>query len=136
MLKTFLSKLHDFRYFMIAHTYVFFVNKSSYYQIRIKVTIYQLWLLTMNCGKESSQSYLAGMLQLKFYNIFTMFFPLFSKDFTDILRINYLKYIIKCLIIVKRPILYSSFIWLLIYTPINFIENVPYGKKDFFDTKF
>ena len=56
----------------------------------------------MNCGKESSQSYLAGLLQLQFYNIFTMFFPLFSKDFTDILRINYLKYVIKRLIIVKQ----------------------------------
>ena len=28
-----------------------------------------------------------ALLQLQFYNIFTMFFPLFSKDYTDILKI-------------------------------------------------
>ena len=75
-----------------------------------------------------------------------MFFPLFSKVFTDILKIYELPQIynkipkycqtlaLTTIIYQTRPIL--SPIWLLNYTPINFIENVLLGAKDSFGTKF
>ena len=75
-----------------------------------------------------------------------MFFPLCSKVLTNILKIYELpKKIKQYLNIAKhlteqqsstRPILCHNFIWLLNYTPINFIENVPLEVKQTFGTKF
>ena len=75
-----------------------------------------------------------------------MFFPLFSKVFTDILKIYELPKIYNkipkyCQTLVLTMIMYqansmSNLIWLLNYTPINFIENKQFGAKDSFGTKF
>ena len=74
-----------------------------------------------------------------------MFFPLFSKVFTNILKIYELPKINNI------PKYYQTiFLTIIIYqansmsqlhlaseiTPINFIENVPSGAKDSFGTKF
>ena len=65
-----------------------------------------------------------------------MFFPLFSKVFTNILKIYELpkiyNRILKKLLTMSstRSILCHNFIWLL-----KFIENVHLGAKDSFDTK-
>ena len=58
--------------------------KSQY----VKMT--QLWHLTVNCFKVSSQPYLAGLsfcLKSSFTIFLLMLFPLFSIVFTDILKI-------------------------------------------------
>ena len=55
------------------------------------------------------------LLQLQFYNIFT-----------NVLFIIFTNFQVKS----------STFIWLLNYTSINFIENVLLGAKDTFGTKF
>ena len=41
MLKPCFGEFNDLCYFMIAHTYVFFVCQPTYYQIQVKATIYQ-----------------------------------------------------------------------------------------------
>ena len=61
MLKTSLSKLHDFCYSMIAHTSPFFLYHPSYYQIWIKVIICETDKITiLNC-ELCPQSYLRGL---------------------------------------------------------------------------
>ena len=63
-----------------------------------------------------------------------MLFPLFSKVFTDVLKIYELPKIniipkycqtLVLAIIIYKVILCPNCIWLLNYTPITFIENVP-----------
>ena len=64
-------------------------------------------------------------------------FPLFSKVFTNNLNIYELPKIydeiskycqtLVLTIIISQTISSPNFIWLLNYTPINFIENVPLG---------
>ena len=78
------------------------------------------------------------------FTIFSLVFvPLFSKDFTDILRIYELRKIYNkmpkyCKKLVLTIITYeasSSFIWGLNYIPVNIIENIPKWIKDTFATK-
>ena len=123
--------MHDFRCFMIAQIKSFFLYQPSHYQIRIKIIICQTdsiitlnfelcWSglsvsscrLTIKCQRSVSCTHIKTkrlystdlMLHSKFsFPIFSlMFFPLFSKVFTDILRIYELsKYIMKYLNIAK-----------------------------------
>ena len=139
MLNTCISKLHDLCYFMIAHTQPFFVYQPSYYQIWTNVRICQTDLImTLNCGLcQSGFSVLSDrliiklskicfhctyvdqmnlqqrfnvLLQLQFYNIFTiMFFPFFSKVFTDILKIYELPKIY-----IKKPKYCQTLVWTII----------------------
>ena len=78
------------------------------YELKSQLRLTQLWPLTVNCFKMSSQFYLAGLWKIRFlctcrpndytieilfcfkfsFTIFlTMFFPLFSNVFTNILKI-------------------------------------------------
>ena len=80
------------------------------------------------------------------FKIFLLFFSLCSKVFTNILKIYELPKINHTIhkycqtlvwtIIIYQTNLCHNFIWLLSYTPINFIENVLLGAKDSFGTKF
>ena len=75
-----------------------------------------------------------------------MFFPLFSKVFTNILKIYELPKINNtipkyCQTLVLTIIIYQANSMSQLHldseiTPINFIENVPSGAKDSFGTKF
>ena len=71
MLKICLHKLHDLCYFMITHTYNFFVYQPSYYQIQIKVTVCQTEsIMTLNCElSQSGFSVLSGRLIIKLSKI-------------------------------------------------------------------
>ena len=111
-----LGKLHDLCCFMIAHTYPFFVYQPISYQIRIKVTICQTdSFMTIKCELcKSGSSILSDRLIIKLSKIYSlctyvdqmnrkqkfdvllqrqftifslMFFSLFSKFFTNILKI-------------------------------------------------
>ena len=75
-----------------------------------------------------------------------IFFLLLSNVFTDILKIDELPKIYNkipkyCQTLVSTIIIYHAnsqchnFIWLLNYTPINFIENVPLAETGSFDSK-
>ena len=89
------------------------------YKLKSQFKLTQLWPLTTNCVKVSSQSYLAGLWKMGFlctyvdqmiieqrllfcfkfsFKIFLlMFFPIFSNFFTNILKIYELRKIYKVL---------------------------------------
>ena len=141
------------------HTFnFFFVYQCSYYQIWINVTICETdSIMILNC-ELCPQSYLTGlskycqksvssahiltkllysrdlMLCSNFnFLIFLLFFPLFPKVFTGILKTYELLKIYDkthyCQMLVLTIMIYQvnsvPTPWLLSYTPINFVQNIP-----------